>query len=556
MKTEIINHIKSLSLSYSENELNDILIENKLALHFVDFFNEKEPLKRWQNYYDKGIRCVFIYPTYNIKIYKNIISYHFGRVQKIFARKCEIRIVKAKEIKDFFEQNNIEGYRNADKAYCLYYNDEPVMAYSVGHAFFGKGKYDLEIARGACKIGYQIIGGASKLWKHIIADNPLVQTIVYYVDRREYDGRSMKFLDNVDKTNFGGESFMNYWVKENRYANREPQRNAEIVKGYKDGSIIQVKNPGSWTNVYMVPATRLYVYKVTDKRTGKYYIGSKVTLNPDNYYIGYNYFTSSTDEDFVNDFRKNTTKYKHEVLKYFNNKQECLDYEADLIEEAWNNDRENLINRGFVRKSGKTRHVVSSNSPEVNEKRRLSMKGKNVGKKASPETIEKLRQAHLGKVQSEETKLKRAEAIKSFNKEHPEVRIEAAKKISETYNSKSEEEKKEISTKISKALKGRTCWCTGITLASGPLQQEIKTKGHHNNKPRPKETYTDEWKQKVSEQTKIKMAEQKAKDIEYIHSMGYITTEDLIASGWKDKQIRKLTPVGRYKKLKYFNKPE
>lgn len=344
--------------------MNDILIENKLALHFVDFFTEKEPLKRWKYYYDKEIRCVFIYPTYNIEIYKNIIAYHFGKVTKIFARKCEVRILKAKDIKSFFEQNNIEGYRQADKAYCLFYNNELMMAYSVGHAFFGQGKYDLEIARGACKMGYQIVGGASRLWKAIINDNPLVQTIVYYVDRREYDGRSMKFLDNVDETHFGGESFMNYWVKEGRYANREPSRNAEIVKGYHDGSIIQVKNPGSWTNIYKVAPNRCYVYKVTNKKTGKYYIGSKTTLNADNYYIGYNYFTSSFDTEFVEDFKNNTKAWKHEVLKYFDDKQECLDYEADLIEEAWENDRDNLINKGFFRKDKKTNHIVTSHCTE------------------------------------------------------------------------------------------------------------------------------------------------------------------------------------------------
>lgn len=56
----------------------------------------------------------------------------------------------------------------------------------------------------------------------------------------------------------------------------------------------------------------------------------------------------------------------------------------------------------------------------------------------------------------------------------------------------------------------------------------------------------------LKEKSKIKMAEQKAKDTEYIHSMGYITVEDLMKLGWTDKQIRKLTPVGRYKNLRYF----
>lgn len=40
---------------------------------------------------------------------------------------------------------------------------EPLMGYLVGDAYFGKGKYDAEISRGACKLGYSIVGGASKI---------------------------------------------------------------------------------------------------------------------------------------------------------------------------------------------------------------------------------------------------------------------------------------------------------------------------------------------------------------------------------------------------------
>ena len=440
--------------------MNDILIENKLALHFVDFFTEKEPLKRWKYYYDKEIRCVFIYPTYNIEIYKNIIAYHFGKVQKIFARKCEVRILKAKDIKPFFEQNNIEGYRQADKAYCLFYNNELMMAYSVGHAFFGKGKYDLEIARGACKMGYQIVGGASRLWKAIINDNPLVQTIVYYVDRREYDGRSMKFLNNVDTSYFGGESFMNYWVKENRYANREPARNAEIVAGYHDGSIIQVKNPGSWTNIYKVEPNRCYVYKVTNKKTGKYYIGSKTTLNADNYYIGYNYFTSSTDTEFVEDFKKNTTKYKHEVLKYFTDKQQCLDYEADLIEDAWENDRDNLINKGFVRKNGTTHHVVSIDTPEIKARRIKAFKETWANKSeeerkeiaAKRGVASKIAKESFSDEKKAEMKRRISESLKIYAQHH-QMDSSKRKHLSEILKKRNSFRTQEDFDKISKGLK-------------------------------------------------------------------------------------------------------
>ena len=72
-----------------------------------------------------------------------------------------------KELKEFFTKNNIQGYRNANTAFCLEYENEVVMCYTVGHAWFRKGLYDAEIARGACKLGCTVVGGASKLWKSI-----------------------------------------------------------------------------------------------------------------------------------------------------------------------------------------------------------------------------------------------------------------------------------------------------------------------------------------------------------------------------------------------------
>ena len=37
-------------------------------------------------------------------------------------------------------------------AICLEYNNEIVMSYMMGKAFFGKGKYDWEVIRGATKL--------------------------------------------------------------------------------------------------------------------------------------------------------------------------------------------------------------------------------------------------------------------------------------------------------------------------------------------------------------------------------------------------------------------
>ena len=84
------------------------------------------------------------------------------------------------------------------------------MCYTVGHAFFGKGAYDAEIARGCCitnynntGLGIQVIGGASKLWKAILnyyddkgLDNKpgRINSIIYYTDSRYYNGKSIGHL--------------------------------------------------------------------------------------------------------------------------------------------------------------------------------------------------------------------------------------------------------------------------------------------------------------------------------------------------------------------------
>ena len=216
-------------------------------------------------------------------------------------------------------------------------------------------------------------------------------------------------------------------------------------------------------DVYKVEPNRCYVYKVTNKKTGKYYIGSKTTLNADNYYIGYNYFTSSTDTEFVEDFKNNTKAWKHEVLKYFDDKQECLDYEATLIEEAWENDRADLINKGFVRKNKKTNHIVSSNcnSPESVRKR-----SETYSKRWSEKTDEERKIIVLKRCanrkyspRNDEYRKKISVSLKEYYEEYGSPRkgasipVEVKRKISETLKGRkhSEEEKKKCSDSVKKA---------------------------------------------------------------------------------------------------------
>lgn len=276
-------------LKYFINEKGDMQIEgHNICFHLADLMSgEKDAVQRWQYFYDKNIRCVFVYPPYlensnRVNVYKNIMLYHCGIRKKIFARNTVCKEYTAKQFKWFFEENNIEGYRNANKVYVLEdkKTGEPYMAYSIGHSYFGKGNYDCEIARGACKLGYQVIGGASKLWKHILEMNPEINSIVYYVDRREYDGRSIgQLMESEASTGKvyqlkGCPSFMNYWIRDvngddgkpwhkaGEYKNREASRNSEVTAAYKRGDVIQVNNAGSYTNVYVREGYHLEGMKV------------------------------------------------------------------------------------------------------------------------------------------------------------------------------------------------------------------------------------------------------------------------------------------------------
>jgi hypothetical protein len=68
-----------------------------------------------------------------------------------------------------FLNNNIQGYRNAKTGFLLVdkKTEEPLMCYTVGHAFFGKGAYDAEIARGCCITNYHNTGTRNSSYRTV-----------------------------------------------------------------------------------------------------------------------------------------------------------------------------------------------------------------------------------------------------------------------------------------------------------------------------------------------------------------------------------------------------
>lgn len=268
-------------------DVYDLIGHNSTKEIYAPIISLKEPHRRWKEASALGIRLICAYENELLDprkyfVLRNMIQYQCGIYKRFMARKTYVDIKPAISMKPFYENNNIQGYRNARTAFILRDKETnaPLMMYSVGPSFFGKGMYDAEIARGACDInwqgsgmGIQVMGGASKLWKNIIeyydthgldGTDGHLDTIVYYSDNRYYDARSIGHLMDSDVVSGSvsdvGDtlSFMNYWLDidenpENRRGlvkNREPMKHKMITEGYHKGNILCIPNAGTMTHLW------------------------------------------------------------------------------------------------------------------------------------------------------------------------------------------------------------------------------------------------------------------------------------------------------------------
>ena len=265
---EILNFLNLNKIEYVKNDKNIIspyeldfyLSKYKVALEINGTYWHSSLYKDKFYHYnksklceEKGIRLIHIWEyEWNDKrqrpILENIILSACGKIKnKIYARNCKIEIRESKSMKQFFEENNIQGFRGGKFAICLIYNNEVVMSYIMGKAFFGKGKYEWEVIRGATKLGYSVVGGASKIWKYF-KENYNPQSCVYYVDYNYFNGKSIQYLDNFKfiKTQPG---FKNWYKNKNIIENRIPSKHMTIKKLEKEGFVIPIYNAG--TKVYV-----------------------------------------------------------------------------------------------------------------------------------------------------------------------------------------------------------------------------------------------------------------------------------------------------------------
>lgn len=139
---------KHKPMKYHFQKYNDCLNKNIQLLTFWD---------------DQIYRC----PNIAISIIKSKLGIYDKR---IYARKCEIKLIDPKTSKEFLVKNHIQGAVNSSIKLGLYYKDElvSIMTFGKSRKCVNGSRDSYELYRFCNKLNTQVVGGASKLFAYFI----------------------------------------------------------------------------------------------------------------------------------------------------------------------------------------------------------------------------------------------------------------------------------------------------------------------------------------------------------------------------------------------------
>ena len=170
---------------------------------------------------------------------------------RIYARKCELKMVQPHEARIFLENNHLQGKCGATYHYGLYYNNELVSLMTFGKTrhFVGKSSENFELLRFCNKLNTDVVGGASKLLKHFINDiKP--KAIISYADKRWSIGNLYEKLGfekyNESKPNY-------YYIINGNRIYRYNLRKSVLIKRYNCPSNMTEKEfckQQKWYRIY------------------------------------------------------------------------------------------------------------------------------------------------------------------------------------------------------------------------------------------------------------------------------------------------------------------
>lgn len=143
-------------------------------------------------------------PVTKAAIINRLHNLFITNMKKVYARKCIIKDVPVQEATDFLNKNHTQGRAPSQIRLGLYNGTELVALMEFITNGINK-KYQYELSRFCCKAGYNVVGGASKLFKYFIKTyNP--ENIISYSDIAKTTGNIYSLLgfiqDSITKPQY------------------------------------------------------------------------------------------------------------------------------------------------------------------------------------------------------------------------------------------------------------------------------------------------------------------------------------------------------------------
>ena len=200
---EVLEFVRSLGFeAYSDRTVLDgkeldIWVPSKnVALeyngsywHSDIFKSRRDHLEKTIACEEKGIRLIHIWEwewSNKREIVESIIKSALGVDERIFARNCEVRYMEQAESRDFINENHIQGNINAKVSIGLFMDDSPVAVMTFGRPRFNH-DCEWELLRFCCRLGTNVIGGESRLFKHAVKDYEMT-SIQSFCNRSKFLG--------------------------------------------------------------------------------------------------------------------------------------------------------------------------------------------------------------------------------------------------------------------------------------------------------------------------------------------------------------------------------
>lgn len=171
---------------------------NGLYYHSSKFINSSKHKEKLDLCSSIGYRLINVYEDdwrFNKEVVKKTIKHILGFSDiKYYARKLSISVLPSNQTKQFFEDNHMQG-SGSGNSWCLVDRDNIVAAMQFGMATSERGNKDSsrrELIRYAT-VG-NIVGGASRLFKAFLKDNPTTKNVISYSDNDMFSGKMYELL--------------------------------------------------------------------------------------------------------------------------------------------------------------------------------------------------------------------------------------------------------------------------------------------------------------------------------------------------------------------------